>query len=163
MHGPTRNESRKMIQQAFNRPNSFPRVLVAQSVVGREGLNLHRACRVVILLHLEWNPGVVEQQVGRIDRVGSLWCQEMQSIAADRSAYELPRIEVRQVVFRGTYDEQNWQVLKQRMDNNRAQLHGIIIPPSAVKQDEESRKIIYSIEQMAPNFSPTHQYGDSTK
>ena len=163
MHGPTRNESRKMIQQAFNRPNSFPRVLVAQSVVGREGLNLHRACRVVILLHLEWNPGVVEQQVGRIDRVGSLWCQEMQAIAADRSACELPRIEVRQVVFRGTYDEQNWQVLKQRMDNNRAQLHGIIIPPSAVKQDKESKKIIDIIEQMAPNFSPTLQYGDSTE
>jgi SNF2 family DNA or RNA helicase len=50
-------------------------VLVAQSVVGREGLNLHRACRTVILLHPEWNPGVVEQQIGRVDRLSSYWEQ----------------------------------------------------------------------------------------
>ena len=35
-------------------------MLVAQSLVGREGLNLHKSCRIVLLLHLEWNPGVVE-------------------------------------------------------------------------------------------------------
>jgi hypothetical protein len=46
MYGGTTPESRRMVQLAFNRPGSFPNVLVAQSIVGREGLNLHRACRV---------------------------------------------------------------------------------------------------------------------
>ena len=69
MYGDTSQESRRMIQLAFNRQNSFPKVLVAQSIVGREGLNLHKACRIVLMLHPEWNPGVVEQQIGRVDLI----------------------------------------------------------------------------------------------
>jgi len=46
MYGDTKPESRRMIQLAFNRARSFPKVLVAQSLVGREGLNLHKACRI---------------------------------------------------------------------------------------------------------------------
>ena len=132
MFGGTAPESRRMIQLAFNRPASFPRVLVAQSLVGREGLNLHRACRVVVLLHPEWNPGVVEQQIGRVDRVDSRWCQELRRAVTERAPAErVPRIEVRPVVFRGTYDEHNWAVLRARWDDLRAQLHGIVIPPDA--------------------------------
>jgi len=158
MIGPTRNESRRIIQQAFNRPHSYPRVLVAQSLVGREGLNLHKSCRVVILLHMEWNAGVVEQQIGRVDRVGSLWCQEMeQKIKENCLPDELPRIEVRQVVFSGTYDEQQWQVLKRRMDDNRAQLHGVIIPPSTKFGNSDTAALAAEINQMAPNFSPTRK------
>ena len=48
MYGGTAPATRRLVQLAFNRPNSFPRVLVAQSMVGREGLNLHRACRIVV-------------------------------------------------------------------------------------------------------------------
>jgi len=159
MIGPTRNESRRIIQQAFNRPHSYPGVLVAQSLVGREGLNLHKSCRVVILLHMEWNAGVVEQQIGRVDRVGSLWCQEMeQKIKENCLPEDLPRIEVRQVVFSGTYDEQQWQVLKRRMDDNRAQLHGVIIPPSTEICDDETKTLAAEIQQVAPNFSPTAMY-----
>jgi len=158
MIGPTRNESRRIIQQAFNRPHSYPRVLVAQSLVGREGLNLHKSCRVVILLHMEWNAGVVEQQIGRVDRVGSLWCQEMeQKIKQNCLPEDLPRIEVRQVVFSGTYDEQQWQVLKGRMDDNRAQLHGVIIPPSTKFGNSDTAALAAEINQMAPNFSPTRK------
>src|SRR5208337_2741491 len=82
MYGGTSQESRRMIQLAFNRPKTFPMVLVAQSMVGREGLNLHKACRIVVLLHPEWNPGVVEQQIGRVDRVGSRWCNELKKALA---------------------------------------------------------------------------------
>jgi len=157
MIGPTRNESRRIIQQAFNRPNSYPRVLVAQSLVGREGLNLHKSCCVVILLHMEWNAGVVEQQIGRVDRVGSLWCQEMEQKVKEPNCKpeDLPRIDVRQVVFSGTYDEQQWQILKSRMDDNRAQLHGVIIPPSTEICDDETKKLAAEIQKVAPNFSPT--------
>src|SRR5208337_4073033 len=100
MFGETRPESRRMIQLAFNRPNSFPRVLVAQSLVGREGLNLHNSCRIVVLLHPEWNPGVVEQQIGRVDRVDSHWCKQLKAAIASNSPVDrLPRIEVRPVIF----------------------------------------------------------------
>ena len=106
MYGNTGQDTRRLLQLAFNRPNSHPAVLVAQSVVGREGLNLHKACKTVILLHPEWNPGVVEQQVGRVDRVGSLWEKTLAAIPdAEDITLELPRIAVRPVIFKGTYDE----------------------------------------------------------
>lgn len=57
MNGDTSPRTRRLLQLAFNRERSSPRVLVAQSMVGREGLNLHRACKTVVLLHPEWNPG----------------------------------------------------------------------------------------------------------
>lgn len=156
MFGGTKPESRRMIQLAFNRPKSFPRVLVAQSMVGREGLNLHKACRIVVLLHPEWNPGVVEQQIGRVDRVGSHWASELEkAIEEGTSGDQLPRIEVRPVVFRGTYDEHHWRVLRERWDDLRAQLHGVVIPPRFAEADPESRELIQEIIAAAPNFSPS--------
>lgn len=155
MFGGTSPESRRMIQLAFNRPNSFPRVLVAQSMVGREGLNLHKACRSVILLHPEWNPGVVEQQIGRVDRVGSHWANQITAaIREGQPAKSLSRIEVRPVVFTGTYDEHHWVVLRERWDDLRAQLHGIVIPPRLANADQDCQQLIQEIADAAPNFSP---------
>ncbi|WP_221724723.1 hypothetical protein, partial [Ochrobactrum sp. SFR4] len=48
MSGATAPQTRRMLQSAFNRSSSWPMVLLAQSRVGREGLNLHEACRTVI-------------------------------------------------------------------------------------------------------------------
>ena len=158
MFGGTSPESRRVIQLAFNRPKSFPKVLVAQSLVGREGLNLHNSCRIVVLLHHEWNPGVVEQQIGRVDRVDSHWCQQLRTaIASNTPGDQLPRIEVRPVIFRDTYDEHIWEVLRRRWDDLRAQLHGIVIPSSTPinGDDEEGRKLVEEISNAAPNFSPT--------
>ena len=154
MNGATPISTRRTLQLAFNRRESNPRVLIAQSVVGREGLNLHQACRVVILLHPEWNPGVVEQQVGRVDRVGSHWAREL--VAAHQSgALVLPRIEVRPVIFEGTYDAHHWHVLHDRWDDLRAQLHGIVVPhrlrPGCT---EEERDAIRRLDAAAPNFEP---------
>jgi len=161
MNGNTPQASRRMIQLAFNRSNSFPKVLVAQSVVGREGLNLHKACRVVVLLHPEWNPGVVEQQIGRVDRVGSYWSMELnKAIDNNPKCEELPRIEVRPVIFKGTYDEYNWKVLRERWDNLRAQLHGIVIPPALSDNDQEMRYLVAEINKSAPNFSPLKMLPD---
>jgi hypothetical protein len=155
MYGNTSPHSRRMIQLAFNRRNSFPKVLVAQSMVGREGLNLHEACRIVVMLHPEWNPGVAEQQIGRVDRVASHWSMTLKrAIGAGLSGERLPRIEVRPVIFRGTYDEHNWNVLRERWDDLRAQLHGIVVPDRFADCDEESRRIIETIAQTGPSFSP---------
>ncbi|MCY0854022.1 DEAD/DEAH box helicase [Cupriavidus sp. D39] len=155
MFGGTKPDTRRLLQLAFNRENSFPKVLVAQSTVGREGLNLHKACRTVVLLHPEWNPGVVEQQIGRVDRVGSLWETHLdEAIRGGISPGDLPRIEIRPIVFKGTYDEKNWQVLRERWDDLRAQLHGVVISPLIAAKYEIPQWIVDEINGFAPNFSP---------
>lgn len=156
MYGETKPATRRFLQLAFNRKQGFPKVLVAQSLVGREGLNLHKACRTVVLLHPEWNPGVVEQQIGRVDRIGSLWEEKLnQAIFDEKSNGDLPRIEIRPVVFQGTYDEQNWQVLRDRWDDLRAQLHGIVISTRIAEKYSGSEGIVAEINSAAPNFSPS--------
>lgn len=156
MYGETKPQTRRMIQVAFNRPNSFPRVLVAQSLVGREGLNLHESCRIVVLLHPKWNPAVVEQQIARIDRVDSRWAKALrEAINAGKNASELPRIEIRPIIFRGTYDEHNWKVLRERWDDLRAQLHGEALPAwLRASEDAEGRAILDAVLAARPNFSP---------
>ena len=128
------------MQLGFNRQNSFPKVIVAQSAVGREGLNLHQACRVVYLLHPEWNPGVVEQQIGRVDRLGSRWQKEFE--AFQKQGGVLPFIEVKPVIFKGTYDEYNWQVLDTRWDELRSQLHGVILQASERTRGDEDMVLL---------------------
>ena len=157
MYGETKLESRRVMQVAFNRLHSFPKVLVAQSMVGREGLNLHKACRVVILLHPEWNPGIVEQQIGRVDRVGSHWENTLvRESQANEKSEHFSRIEIRPVVFRGTYDEHNWKILQQRWHDLRAQLHGIVITASTEElRDTDLKTIFDDITANTPNFSPS--------
>ncbi|MBE0458239.1 DEAD/DEAH box helicase [Pseudoalteromonas prydzensis] len=150
MYGNTSAASRRMLQLGFNRKNSFPYVLVAQSVVGREGLNLHQACRFVYLLHPEWNPGVVEQQIGRVDRLGSRW--EKEFYEQQDQGGELPFIEIKQVIFKGTYDEYNWQVLHARWDQLRSQLHGVVIPIS--ERDDAFSHYYDELCSAAPDFTP---------
>ena len=60
MDGSTAPQTRRLLQAAFSREGSWPQVPVAQSTVAREGLNLQAACRVVVMLHLEWHPGNVD-------------------------------------------------------------------------------------------------------
>lgn len=154
MNGATALPTRRTLQLAFNRAESNPRVLVAQSLVGREGLNLHQACRVVILLHPEWNPGVVEQQVGRVDRVGSHWARGLE-VALQAGTRPLPRIEIRPVIFDGTYDAHQWRVLHERWDDLRAQLHGVVVPhrlrPGCTNEEHAE---ILRLDAAAPNFEP---------
>lgn len=163
MYGGTTPSARRMLQLAFNRHGSFPKVLVAQSMVGREGLNLHKACSTVILLHHEWNPGIVEQQIGRIDRVGSHWSKQLAAaITSKTDPDQLPRITVRPVIFKGTYDEHHWQVLRERWDDLRAQLHGVVIPPRLYAHDPELQRLAEELEEVAPNFSPARQNGSQS-
>lgn len=127
MSGETPPQTRRLLQSAFNRASSWPMVLLAQSRVGREGLNLHEACRTVVILHAEWNPGVVEQQIGRVDRKGSCWLKDLK-IWHEHPEGDPPRIRIHPVVVSGTYDDYNWQVLKARWMELRAQLHGEVLP-----------------------------------
>ena len=66
-----------------------------------------------------------------------------------------PRIRILPVVFKGTYDEANWRVLRQRWDELRAQLHGVVIPESSRCGDALTDCWIDEINAAAPNFSPS--------
>jgi ERCC4-related helicase len=68
-NGEVQPEQRRRIMLAFNTP-FFPEVLIASSVLG-EGVDLQLDCRFVIHHDLSWNPSVVEQRTGRVDRIGA--------------------------------------------------------------------------------------------
>lgn len=152
MSGETPYGTRRVIQEGFNKAKNNPRVLVLQSKVGREGLNLHKACKTVFMFHPEWNPGAAEQQVGRVDRLNSLWSQMIQEYTAPEA--EIPRIDIRFVVFKQTYDEENWKVLHSRWKDLQAQLHGIVIREDGESAEEGFVERIKEINESAPNFSP---------
>ena len=65
-----------------------------------------------------------------------------------------PRIDVLPIVFKGTYDEHQWTVLRERWSDLRAQLHGVVIPPSVSDRDELLGQLAQEINRMAPDFSP---------
>ena len=73
-------ETRERIFAGFNSP-LLPEVLVCTSV-GQEGIDLHRHCRQVIHYDLVWNPAVLEQRTGRVDRIG---CKTFRERAASTS------------------------------------------------------------------------------
>lgn len=99
-HGGTERDVRERLIALFNTPLS-PDLLVASSVMG-EGIDLHQECRYVIHHDLDWNPGVLEQRTGRLDRIGAL---------AER---ERKNIEVYEPYLAGTHDEKMFRVVKDR-------------------------------------------------
>ena len=67
LHGGLTRQERLAAVREFS--TGSRRVLLATDAAG-EGLNLHRACRIVVNLELPWNPMRLEQRVGRVDRIG---------------------------------------------------------------------------------------------
>jgi superfamily II DNA or RNA helicase len=67
LHGGLTRVDRRSAVDGFDSGRTT--VLLATDAAG-EGLNLHRACRVVINLELPWSPVRLEQRVGRVDRIG---------------------------------------------------------------------------------------------
>mgnify|MGYP002074977731 CR=1 FL=1 len=93
-------DTRRRLMQTFNTP-FFPEVLIASSVMA-EGVDLHRDCRHVIHHDLDWNPSVLEQRAGRVDRVGS---------RAERTGRN---IQVFEPFLAATQDERLYRVVKDR-------------------------------------------------
>lgn len=152
LQGSTRWETRRYLQSAFNRPGASPWVLLAQSQVGREGLNLHEACRVVVQFHAEWNPAVLEQQIGRVDRKGSLWEKQAQKWLTKGARGEPPYVEVRQLVFEGTYDAFQWHRVMRRQHLFDASLFGALLPAEAWDRVPKDR--LKELLAAAPSFRP---------
>ena len=155
LQGATSWETRRYLQAAFNRPGASPWVLIAQSQVGREGLNLHESCRVVVQFHAEWNPAVLEQQIGRVDRKGSLWEQRAHKWLANGTQDEPPFVEVRQLIFEGTYDAFQWERVMRRQHVFDASLFGSLLPADAWERVPDGRKI--ELLEAAPSFSPVKE------
>jgi hypothetical protein len=150
--GGTASGTRRVLQAAFNRHRSDPMVVVAQSRVGREGLNLHLECRDVVLFHLEWNPAILEQQIGRVDRKGSRWMRDAAAWVETGSEGRPPTINIYPIVLAGTYDERQWTVLQGRWQLLRAQLHGEVLPRHVAEAPET--EAVIRIRSAAPSFSP---------
>ena len=99
-HGGTERAVRERLIALFNTPLA-PDLLVASSVMG-EGIDLHQECRFVIHHDLDWNPSILEQRTGRLDRIGAYAEREGKSI------------EVYEPYLAGTHDEKMFRVVKDR-------------------------------------------------
>lgn len=152
LQGATRWETRRYLQAAFNRPGASPWVLIAQSQVGREGLDLHESCRVVVQFHAEWNPAVLEQQIGRVDRKGSLWERLAQKWLDDGAQGVPPFVEVWQLIFEGTYDAFQWDRVMRRQHVFDASLFGSLLPAEA--WDRVPKERVKELLAAAPSFRP---------
>lgn len=155
MNGATEGNTRRRLQRQFNIPRMSPKVLIAQSLVGREGLNLHRCCRNVVLLHPEWNPGTVEQEIGRVDRIDSLWNRLAEkwlekNPQGESEQNQCPRINVYYMVFEGTYDQSHFEVLKARMNDLNAQLFGSLLETNEQFPEDIAKRL----KAVAPDFDP---------
>ncbi len=99
-HGGTGKATRERLMWAFNSP-IFPEVLVSSRILS-EGVDLHRFCRHVIHHDLDWNPSVLEQRNGRVDR-----------IRCKAETTNMP-IEIFQPFIAGGADEKMFRVVKDR-------------------------------------------------
>lgn len=157
LYGDTRPQTRRLLQASFNREDSWPMVLVAQSAVGREGLNFHEECRTVVLLHAEWNPGVVEQQIGRVDRKNSRFLKDYRAYLSQKECGPPPRIEINCIQVDGGYDSLQWAVLEERWADLRAQLHGdvvAIVDRERARTEPQIAGLISRLDRAAPDFHP---------
>jgi hypothetical protein len=92
----------------FNIPYR-PEILIATSV-GQEGIDLHRECRHVIHHDLDWNPALIEQRTGRVDRIGS----KVERECAEGSTQARPSLEIGVPYLAATYDERMFEELYRR-------------------------------------------------
>jgi len=162
LYGDVKMGTRRVLQSQFNAKDSFPQVLIAQSQVGREGLNLHKACNVIVQFHSEWNPSVIEQQIGRVDRIDSYWEGEARAHNKNHpkesvDATGFPKINIKSVVFRGTYDHFQHKVSTHRRETLNAHLFGELLSEKALEEMPAGREwteLRDKLRKSAPEFSP---------
>jgi superfamily II DNA or RNA helicase len=67
LHGGLARDERSTALEQFA---ATPHAVLLATDAAAEGLNLHEHCRIVVNLELPWNPGRLEQRIGRVDRIG---------------------------------------------------------------------------------------------
>ena len=96
-------ETRQNLMLTFNTP-FYPDVLIATSVMA-EGVDLHLNCRHIIHHDLSWNPSILEQRTGRIDRIGA----KVEQCGKSMEVY-LPYVAATQdeKMFKVVMDRERW-------------------------------------------------------
>jgi superfamily II DNA or RNA helicase len=85
LHGAMSGNERTAVQARFNRDGG----LLLATDAAAEGLNLQEHCRLVINYELPWNPGRLEQRIGRVDRIGQRRVVHAVSLLARDTAEDL--------------------------------------------------------------------------
>ena len=102
-NGEVERSTRERLMLGFNTP-FLPDVLIASSVMA-EGVDLHLNCRHVLHHDLDWNPSVIEQRIGRIDRLGSLSSETGKPVVVFEPFLEATQDEK---MFRVMKDRERW-------------------------------------------------------
>lgn len=128
--GDDERTEREAFGEAFRSPLA-PWVLVASNV-GSEGIDLHTYGRHLVHFDLEWNPAVMEQREGRIDRLGRVLKNDPVSI------YYL--------IVKDTYDERMFHQLVARQ-----RWHGVLLGRGALRlgRDEETEARLVDASEAA--------------
>jgi hypothetical protein len=130
--GSTDAERRRRVFAGFNSP-LLPEVLICTSV-GQEGIDLHRHCRHVVHYDLAWNPAVLEQRTGRVDRIGSKTFRERATASADGVPAEL---DVGVPFLAATYDERMYEELRVRAQTFEVLTGGDVARDNAEGEERE--------------------------
>jgi hypothetical protein len=126
-------DTRERVFAGFNSP-LLPEVLICTSV-GQEGIDLHRHCRQVIHYDLAWNPAVLEQRTGRVDRIG---CKTFRERAASTSPEQV-FLEIGVPFLAGTYDERMYEELRLRSQTFEVLTGGAVSADNVEGNDEGER------------------------
>jgi superfamily II DNA or RNA helicase len=71
LHGSMRPDEREAVKAAFQaHPNVSPTRILLATDAASEGIDLQNHCNYLIHIEIPWNPNVMEQRNGRIDRHG---------------------------------------------------------------------------------------------
>jgi hypothetical protein len=136
------NETEEHRQMLFNAP-FYPMSVIASQKFG-QGIDLHRECSRVIHHDGHWNPAVIEQRTGRIDRIHS-------RTARLRELGESVRLNVDHPFIAGTVDE---QILLRSFE--RASWYDALLggkgtqPPKDEKADDQESSAILVSERRFP-------------
>jgi hypothetical protein len=139
-NGEVSRPRRERLLQAFNTP-FFPDILIASKVLG-EGVDLHQQCRHVIHHDLDWNPAVLEQRTGRLDRIGSLASREGEPVV------------IYEPFIAGAQDERQYRVVMDRerwfeaiMGSSITSAWGQMVDPTDVPLPEAlAEKLRFNLE-----------------
>lgn len=124
--------STRLVQLAFNRSESESHVLIAQSMVGREGLNLHESCRTVTLLHLEW------YRVWPSSRSAASIARTASGRGACRMGL-MPIARRCRLYFVVRYDEHHWSATRRWMNSGRSFTGSL--PPVTIVRTLATRRV----------------------
>ena len=85
LHGGMSASERASVQCRFNSDGG----LLLATDAAAEGLNLQGRCRLIVNYELPWNPGRLEQRIGRVDRIGQRRVVHAISLLARHTAEDL--------------------------------------------------------------------------